>query len=417
MSKPLVHTPEGVRDIYGEEYLRKLMVEEKLHHSLRSYGYQDIQTPTFEFFDVFSREIGTTPSRELYKFFDKEGNTLVLRPDFTPSMARCAAKYFMDETLPIRFSYLGNTFTNTSNLQGKLKEVTQLGAELIQEPSVEADGEMIALMVEALKSSGLEDFQVSIGQVEYFKGICSQAGLDEETEDELRDYISSKNFFGVQELLERKAIRRDYCEILLKVNDLFGSAEALQRAKELVSNERSLQAVERLEELYRVLCEYGVERYVSFDLGLLSKYHYYTGVIFKAYTYGVGDAVAKGGRYDNLLKYFGKEAPATGFVIVVDDLLEALARQKKVPRLRADGVLIIYEEGRFRDALKKAKELRAQQIPAELIPAIPGTGSSDTGSFEKNVKIYREKSKNHMQKAFYYMPAEGGCMEELLDRN
>ena len=241
MSKPLVHTPEGVRDIYGEEYLRKLMVEEKLHHSLRSYGYQDIQTPTFEFFDVFSREIGTTPSRELYKFFDKEGNTLVLRPDFTPSMARCAAKYFMDETLPIRFSYLGNTFTNTSNLQGKLKEVTQLGAELIQEPSVEADGEMIALMVEALKSSGLEDFQVSI---------------------------------GAQELLERKAIRRDYCEILLKVNDLFGSAEALQRAKELVSNERSLQAVERLEELYRVLCEYGVERYVSFDLGLLSKYHY-----------------------------------------------------------------------------------------------------------------------------------------------
>ena len=180
MSKPLVHTPEGVRDIYGEEYLRKLLVEEKLHHTLRSFGYQDIQTPTFEFFDVFSREIGTTPSRELYKFFDKEGNTLVLRPDFTPSMARCAAKYFMDEKLPIRFSYLGNTFTNTSSLQGKLKEVTQLGAELIQEPSVQADGEMIAMVVEALKASGLEDFQVSIGEVEYFKGICSQAGLDEE---------------------------------------------------------------------------------------------------------------------------------------------------------------------------------------------------------------------------------------------
>ena len=98
-----------------------------------------------------------------------------------------------------------------------------------------------------------------------------------------------------------------------------------------MSNERSLQAVERLEELYRVLCEYGVERYVSFDLGLLSKYHYYTGVIFKAYTYGVGDAVAKGGRYDNLLKYFGKEAPATGFVIVVDDLLELWPDRKKSP--------------------------------------------------------------------------------------
>ena len=415
MSKPLVHTPEGVRDIYGEEYLRKLLVEEKLHHTLRSFGYQDIQTPTFEFFDVFSREIGTTPSRELYKFFDKEGNTLVLRPDFTPSMARCAAKYFMDEKLPIRFSYLGNTFTNTSSLQGKLKEVTQLGAELIQEPSVQADGEMIAMVVEALKASGLEDFQVSIGEVEYFKGICSQAGLDEETENELRDFISSKNFFGAQELLEHKAVRRDYCEILLKVNDLFGSAEALQQARELVNNERSLQAVERLEELYQVLCEYGVEKYVSFDLGLLSKYRYYTGVIFKAYTYGVGDAVAKGGRYNSLLKDFGKDAPASGFVIVVDDLLEALSRQKRKPQPAAEGILIIYEEGRFRDALEKAAVLRADGVPTELIPASVASRTAQDSAFADRIRIYREKARAHMQKAFYYLPSEGGCAEEILD--
>ena len=209
MSRPLIHTPEGVRDIYGAEYRRKLTVEDRLHHVLSSFGYQDIQTPTFEFFDVFGSSIGTTPSRELYKFFDKEGNTLVLRPDFTPSMARCAAKYFMGEKLPIRFSYQGNTFTNTSNLRGRLKEATQLGAELIQEPSVQADGEMIAMLVEALKAAGLEDFQVSVGHVEYFKGLCSLAGLDEETELELRELISSKNFFGAQELLENRQIRRD----------------------------------------------------------------------------------------------------------------------------------------------------------------------------------------------------------------
>ena len=157
MSKPLVHTPEGVRDIYGEEYLRKLLVEEKLHHTLRSFGYQDIQTPTFEF-SMCSAGKSAPHHPRSYKFFDKEGNTLVLRPDFTPSMARCAAKYFMDEKLPIRFSYLGNTFTNTSSLQGKLEGGDQLGAELIQEPSVQADGEMIAMVVEALKASGLEGF-------------------------------------------------------------------------------------------------------------------------------------------------------------------------------------------------------------------------------------------------------------------
>lgn len=126
MNNRLLHTPEGVRDIYGKEYAKKLAVEQKLQQAIHCFGYEDIQTPSIEFFDVFSKEIGTTPSKELYKFFDKEGNTLVLRPDFTPSIARCAAKYFMEEKVPLRFSYNGNTFTNTSNLQGKLKEVTQM---------------------------------------------------------------------------------------------------------------------------------------------------------------------------------------------------------------------------------------------------------------------------------------------------
>ena len=190
MDKSLLHTPEGVRDIYGIEYARKLLIEQRLHEAIHLYGYQDIQTPTFEFFDVYSREIGTTPSSQLYKFFDKEGNTLTLRPDFTPSCARCAAKYFMDETKPIRLTYSGSAFTNTSNLQGKLKEVTQMGAELIMEPSVEADAEMISLVIEALRSCGLTSFQIAVGEVEYFKGICSQAGLKEEKETEVFPYLA-----------------------------------------------------------------------------------------------------------------------------------------------------------------------------------------------------------------------------------
>ena len=84
----MFHTPEGVRDVYNGECEQKLVLEERLHTVLRSYGYQDIETPTFEYFDVFSREVGTIPSKDLYKFFDREGNTLVLRPDFTPSIAR-----------------------------------------------------------------------------------------------------------------------------------------------------------------------------------------------------------------------------------------------------------------------------------------------------------------------------------------
>lgn len=367
MNQNLLHTPEGVRDIYGGEYAGKLKLEELIHGKFKSFGYQDIQTPSFEFFDVFSREIGTTPSKELYKFFDKEGNTLVLRPDFTPSMARCAAKYFMEETFPIRFCYSGNTFTNISSLQGKLCEVTQMGAELIGDGSVEADAELIAMLIECLKNAGLLQFQVTIGQADYFRGLCEAAGLAEETELALRENVSGKNIFGVEDLLKRQNIEEQYREAFQKITELFGSVEVLHKAEKLVSNKRSLRAVERLKQLYELLTVYGVQQYVSFDFGMLSKYHYYTGVTFRAYTYGVGDAIVKGGRYDNLLKTFGKDAPAVGFVVVIDDLMTAMASQKIHLSTEEKNAVIVYEKAAFGRALARAKALRAEGICTELI--------------------------------------------------
>lgn len=366
MGKQLLHTPEGVRDIYGREYSQKLEVENRLHENIRLFGYEEIQTPTFEFFDVFSKEIGTTPSRELYKFFDKDGNTLVLRPDFTPSIARCAAKYFGEENIPLRFSYVGNTFTNTSDLQGKLKESTQMGAEMIGDDSVEADGEIISLVIKSLLHAGLQRFQVTIGEVEYFKGLCEEAGLDEETEMDLRACISGKNYFAAQELLQERNVPEPYHSRLLKVADMFGDMCSLKSAKAMVNNSRSLSAIERLENLYEVLQAYGVAEYISFDLGMLSKYKYYTGVIFKAYTYGVGDAVVKGGRYDGLLRQFGKEAPAVGFCMVIDSILEALSRQKVKLPLPEPVQIIYYSPDNFNEKLAEVQKLRAAGHAAML---------------------------------------------------
>lgn len=369
MNGKLVHTPEGVRDIYGDEKEKKMQVERLLLERIHAYGYRNIQTPTFEFFDVFSKEVGTTPSKELYKFFDKEGNTLVLRPDFTPSIARCAAKYFMDEKEPIRFCYQGNTFTNTSNLQGKLKEVTQMGAELIGDASVYADAEMLAMTIEALLAAGLKDFQVSIGNLEYFKGICAEAGLDEDTEMTLRELISGKNYFGAEDLLAQRKVAPTDRDILLKTSDLFGSVDALEEAKKAVNNSRSMQAIERLERVYQLLCDYGVEKYVSFDLTMLSKYNYYTGIIFKGYTYGVGNEIVKGGRYDTLPRRFGKNAPAIGFMIAVDDLLLAMDRQNANVNCPKEHIKIYYNDVNFQEKLKEARKLRSEGKQVELLPS------------------------------------------------
>lgn len=368
MKNILLHTPEGVRDIYGNELAGKEHIEQVIGRKLSSFGYESIETPTFEFFDVFSKEIGTTPSKELYKFFDKEGNTLVLRPDFTPSIARCAAKYYMDETQPIRFCYKGNTFINAGSLQGKLKEITQMGAELMNDDSVEADAEMIAMVVESLLQTGLKEFQLSIGEVEYFKGLCEEAGLSTETAEDLRELISGKNLFGAEELLKERNVCIEERERLLKVSDFFGAVEILDEAENQVHNETSKQAVLHLKKLYEVLKAYGVEKYISFDLGMLSKYHYYTGVIFKAFSYGVGDAIVKGGRYDKLLGYFGKCAPAIGFAVVIDDLLLSLERQNGTYREKPVVQKITYTESNYTEKLKTAQALRSEGRRVALIP-------------------------------------------------
>ncbi|MDD3414310.1 MAG: ATP phosphoribosyltransferase regulatory subunit [Lachnospiraceae bacterium] len=367
MENRLLHTPEGVRDIYGKEFLKKLYIQDSLHSQIKKYGYMDIQTPSFEFFDVFSKEIGTTPSKELYKFFDKENNTLVLRPDFTPSIARASAKYFMEEKLPMRLCYEGNTFTNSSDLRGKLKEVTQIGAECIGDDSVEVDAEMISIVIESLLSVGLKDFQVSIGQVEFFKGICEAAGIDETVELELREQISNKNYFGTEEILTGLHVSEEIKERITKVADLFGTVEILDEAKKMSLNDRSKDAIKRLEDLYAVLKLYGIEQYVTFDLGMLNKYHYYTGIVFRAYTFGVGEAIVKGGRYDGLLSRFGKNCAAIGFGIVVDQLMSAIVRQKIELPIDHKNTLIVYAEDSLAHAIAFAKKLREEGRNVELL--------------------------------------------------
>ena len=367
-SQDLLHTPEGVRDCYGKENTAKQKTIERIAGQIRLYGYEDLQTPSFEYFDVFSNEIGTTSSRELYKFFDKEGDTLVLRPDFTPSVARCAAKYFMDEKQPLRFCYQGSAFSNTSNLQGKLKETTQMGAELMNDASAEADGEMIAMLIESLIAAGLTDFQISVGNVEYFKGVCEYLGIDSEMEMTLRDEISGKNYFAAEDLLKNEGFKREDRDLFLRFRDFMETAEDLEKAADTAPGERASAAVKRLIDVWNVVDAYGLSKYISFDLSLLSKYRYYTGIIFKGFTYGTGEPIASGGRYDQLLSYFGKEAPAIGCMISIDPLMEAMRRQHLVDVQEPEIQKIYYNDTNYRDALKTARMSRLAGFRTVLLP-------------------------------------------------
>ena len=382
----ILHTPEGVRDIYNSECEQKLVLQERLHTVIKSYGYRDIETPTFEFFDVFSKEIGTIPSRELYKFFDREGNTLVLRPDFTPSIARAAAKYFLNENMAIRLTYLGNTFINSSSYQGRLKETTQIGGELIGDDSADADAEIIALVVSLLLASGLKEFQISIGHVGFFHALAREAELNDAVIEELKELITNKNTFGVEKLLSEEQINSRLKEAFASLTRLFGTEDALERARSMTDNQEALAAVYRLEQIWQALKLYGVEKYVSFDLGMLSRYMYYTGIIFRGFTYGTGAPIIKGGRYDGLLGHFGKSAPAVGFVAVIDQLLSAMSRQKVSLEIAGSHCMLIYDNEKQAEAIAKASELRGKGIDVELVRITGERTREDCRNYAKDQK-------------------------------
>lgn len=360
-----LHTPEGVRDIYNTECRKKLAVQENLHEILRVYGYKDIQTPTFEYFDVFRKEIGTISSRELYKFFDRDGNTLVLRPDITPSIARAAATLFETEEFPVRLCYIGNTFINHSSYQGRLKENTQLGAELIGADSLEADVEMLAMLVDGLKKAGLKEFQVNIGHVDFIQGLMDATDLDEEEKTEVHDLITNRNYFGVEEILDNKQVKESLKEAFHVLPELMGDVEILDKALEIAPSMNARLAISHLQQMYKLLALYGVEDHITFDLSMNGNYGYYTGIIFRAYTYGTGDAIVRGGRYNHLLEKFGKNTPSIGFAIIIDELMSALSRQKiSVETCHTN--IIVYTEATLKWAIALAKDFREKGRCVEM---------------------------------------------------
>ncbi len=366
MTKQILHTVEGLRDIHPLDTRKKQHIEQQILNVFNQYGYEQVQTPMFEYFDIYHYERGTQDSKNLYKFFNREGDILSLRPDVTPSIARYTATFYNHERSPKRFSYLGNVFYNNENYQGKLREYTQAGVECIGIGNADADAESIALAINALLATGLQEFQLDIGHAGFFKGLATEAGLSDELREEVRSLIDAKNYIALEELLEDLKIESAAKNGLLELPKLFGQEEVLARAKELTTNVTALEAIERIKEVYNILKEYKLSSYVSFDLGMVSQLQYYTGIIFKGFTYGTGVSVVDGGRYDALLSTFAYDMPAVGFAIRIDELLSAIMRQMIAIDVPSTNTLIVYNKAYRKTAIELAQVLRRQGMTVEL---------------------------------------------------
>ena len=241
--------------------------------------------------------------------------------------------------------------------------MTQMGAELLGDDSAE----MLAMVIEALLAVGVKEFQINVGNVDFFQSLMEDASLEEEERERVLELIGNRNYFGLQEYLESIAVTRSVKEAFVSLGELTGGVEILAKAKNLAPNSSGIMAVKRLEKIYDMLALYGVENYVTFDLSMMGTYGYYTGIIFRGYTYGTGDAIVKGGRYDHLLEKFGKTSPSIGFAIVVDELMNAMNRQKLRIVYTRKNTLILYDDEVTKKAVALAQDLRKKAKNVEMI--------------------------------------------------
>ena len=241
-----------------------------------------------------------------------------------------------------------------------------MGAELIGLDSVEADAEMIAMVVDGLKKTGLTEFQVNIGHIDFIQSLLESTGLEEEEKEEIRELITNRNYFGVEEILDNRSVKGSVKDAFRILPELVGGQEVLERAARIAPSANARLALTRLQQIYRLLMIYKAEDHVTFDLSMMGSYGYYTGIIFRAYTYGTGDAVVRGGRYDHLLEKFGKSTPSIGFAIIVDELMSALSRQK-ISVETSHRNLLVYTEETQRWAIFLARDFRDKGKNIEMI--------------------------------------------------
>ncbi len=324
----VTHTPKGLADVLWEESELKFHIETVARDVFRKNGYKMVQTPTFEYFDVYHT---ATPNKaeSMFKFFDGDGRMLALRPDFTTSVARLAATKPVGEKLPLRLSYSGSAFQNDEAFsQARQREFSQVGIELIGENSVAADAEVIRIAIETLTAAGMTEFQIDIGQVGYFLSLAKQAALGADETDRLRQMINDKDFVAIEQFLEQFSMPADLKQCFLEMPTRFGAVSVVDDALKTPGiSEEAKDALQNLKRVYGILEEQGFGQYISVDLGMVPHLDYYTGLIFKGVAYGVGFPICSGGRYDNLMEKFGRKLPATGVAIGVERLMAALRKE------------------------------------------------------------------------------------------
>lgn len=357
--------PEGTRDLILEDCAIKKKLQRDIEGILDKWGYEEIVTPTIEFYQTFNTGFENLEEEDVYKFIDSNGKILVLRPDMTVPIARVIATKFknIDETVRLRYS--ADVFRVHESLGGKKNEYTDCGIELIGLKAEESDLEILVTALDTLKLIKNSEYKLEIGNIDFFNSAIKRARFTDEERDKLADLIDRKSIKELEDYVDELETIKECKEFLKQLPLLFGGREIFEKAKPYAFNLELKHSIEYLEKLADGLEELGYSDKVTFDLGMVPRLDYYSGIIFKGYTTGVGTTVLSGGRYDKLIAKFGKDVPAIGFSINIDSMVNVMNESEVETEYKYK---VYYGSEHEVQVIQKAMQLREEGKTVELVP-------------------------------------------------
>ena len=321
--------PEYIEDILPAEAQRVEALRRRILDLFRSHGYDLVIPPLLEYLESLLTGTGHDLDLKTFKLVDQlSGRMVGIRADITPQVARIDAHLLNREGIA-RLCYTGSVLHALPSGMMHTREPLQIGAELYGHAGVESDIEIQSLMVSALHTAGIRDLRVDLGHVAVFGGLMRRFAVAAELESELFQVLQSKDVPSLRELV--RGLDPELGHALLLLPELYGGAGVLDEARRRLPSWPEIQgALDQLEQIERALRDAGQAAH-CFDLAELRGYHYHSGLVFAAYGRGRPNAIALGGRYDEVGKAFGRARPATGFTM---DLRELAALGEGVPAAR-----------------------------------------------------------------------------------
>ena len=316
-----------MRYYIGDEARLRRKVEDVAMSVFQGWNYEEVITPSVDYYDLFEQGMGEREAQRGFRFTDNDGRLLALRPDVTSSVARMVATLLSDRPRPLRFCYAAPVFRQQTQSHAEWRrENTQLGCELIGSEGKLADLEVLRLAAEILSRLELRSsYCITINNVEIFNGVAAHLNLESRAREQLRRLIDTRQGAELQQFLQDCGDSE--ARAFLRPTQLTGKRDVIQAARELITNARSVAALDSLEELWTAIESHGLEDSFEIDLGDVSSLDYYTGLSLKVFVHGLGSSVGRGGRYDGLTGSFGRAEPAVGFVLNLDALTEVLGRR------------------------------------------------------------------------------------------